>query len=286
MSNTKEKPFVEGLTIASLLGLTKEKEAKEVERKGSRYGWSQYDYRTEILDEKEGYVYEKKRGNKKGKRLRKFFEALGRGYSDERACFWRPKLDDLAYCEAKRWKAQQYKQNQYKKIIGAFDLVLKNTPFSCIRITKNYPGFAWVEFPHYDHEPRGVSWDWWESNYRNKNKTDKPPSPLKQDVGDAWFYYEDRSRELRQRVSYFELLFHMALEKRYSQAVYMMRNSGSQSVLKLVINGREYIVGCPDGRSFGVIAYPENIINQVIEPGNMMNQEQMTLFGYSDPEFM
>jgi len=276
MSKTKDhrpcqdKPFVEGLTLGPVLGLTKAKKDKVEYTAPRNMIW---DYRTEVLDQEEGYIYEQKRGGKKGKRLRKFFERLGRGYSDDAITFWRPKLDDLAYCEAKRWKAREYEQNQYKKIIGAFDLVLDNTPFCCIRITEQYPGFAWIEFPHnngyphpYPGERRGVSWDWWESSYRNKKKLDKPESPLKQDVGDAWFNYEQRSREIRNRVGYFELLFQMALEKKYSDLVYKMRNSGSMSMLKLLINGREYIVGCPEGRSFGVVAYPENLITQVIEP--------------------
>lgn len=270
---TKTKDFVPGLTISPVLGLTKEKEDKnEVAPHKHRFGCYSYNYQTEILDEKEGWIYEKKRGNKKGKRLRKYFEKLGRSYGDDKSpCFWKPKLDDLAYCEEKRWKALQYQQNQYKKITGAFDLVLNNTPFCCIRIVERYPGFAWIEFPHNENylvERRGVSWDWWESSYRNKKKLDKPDSPLKQDVGDAWFYYEERSREIRRRVSYFEQLFHMSLEKKYADAFYRSRNGGDDTKLKLVINGREYLIGIVDGRSFGVIAYPENVITQVVEKLN------------------
>lgn len=257
---TKTKDFVPGLTISPVLGLTKEKEDKnEVAPHKHRFGCYSYNYQTEILDKKEGWIYEKKRGNKKGKRLRKYFETLGRSYDDKSPCFWKPKLDDLAYCEEKRWKALQYQQNQYKKIIGAFDLVNKNRPFSCIRITKQYPGFAWIEFPKYGDDDRGVSWYWWESN------SNRQRSPLKQDVGDAWFHYEDRSREIRRRVNYFEQLFHMSLEKKYADAFYKARNGGSNAKLKLVINGREYLVGFPDGRSFGVIAYPEETITQVVE---------------------
>lgn len=263
MSSKKDKPFVEGITLGPMLGLSKEEEGKEDDVAPNIYP----NFYTEILDQEEGWIYERKMNGKKGKRLRKFFERLGRGYSDEGITFWRPKLDDIAYCEAKRWKAKLYATSQYKKVIGAFDLVLNNTPFSCIRITEQYPGFAWVEFPHNNSGPydRGVSWDWWESSYRNKNKSkDRPESPLKQDVGDAWFNYEDRSREIRQRVGYFELLFHQAIEKKYSQGFYRERHGNTK--IKLVINGREYLIGMAEGRSFGVIAYPEDTITQVIEP--------------------
>lgn len=228
-----------------------------------------YDYHTEILDIEEGWVYEKKRGNKRGKKLRKYFERLGRGWGEDGITFWKPKLNDIPGCEASRWHARQYYANQMKKIISAFDLVLENVPFCCIRNTKDWPGFAWIEFPKYEYggeQDRGVSWDWWEHK-RDRGRNggplpDRPESPLKQDVGDAWFAYEDRSRQLRERLGYFETLFHMAIEKEYAQAFYRSRHSST--MLNLVINGRNYLIGIKDGRSFDVIAYPENVITKVL----------------------
>lgn len=236
-------------------------------------------WKNEYLDTDEGYVYELKRGGKKGKRLRKFFERLDRGgYGDEGITFWKPKIYDLAAAEAKRWKARQYYYSQMKLITPAFDLVLKNTPFSCIRLTNQFPGFAWVTFPHHEArhgESRGVSWDWWDHSYRNKNKSESPDKdefPLKQDVGDAWFAYEDRSKVLRTRLGYFERVFDMALNYRYADMFYADRYG--QLIMNLVINGRSYIIGkTRDGNgAFGVIAYPESLITKEVEPGPIRHE--------------
>ena len=130
-----DKPFVEGLSIAGLLA---DKEPKtEAKAPARRPGW--YDYQTEILDSEEGWIYEKLRRNKKGKKLRKVFESLHGGWDREGITFWKPKLNDLAFCEAKRWMAVQYQKNQYPKITGVFEDALKNTPFCCIRMTKEAP---------------------------------------------------------------------------------------------------------------------------------------------------
>lgn len=222
-----------------------------------------------ILDQEEGWIFERKRGGKKGNKIRKLYERLDRGWGDDGITFWRPRLKDIVACEAKRWKAKQYYANQIKKVMPAFDLVLENVPFCCIRKTKDWPGFAWIEFPKneaYPGESRGVSWDWWDTNsWRNKGKPklERPDSPLKQEVGDAWFQYETRSRQLRERLGFFETLFHRAISEKYAQAFY--RERYSRTMINLVINGRNYLIGMKDGREFGVIAYPEEVITQVLK---------------------
>jgi len=266
-----DKPFVEGLSIA---GLLKEPEPEKIEKVLSRRpGW--YNYDTEMLDE-DGWIYEKLRKNKKGKKLRKSLQHLHRGYNGEGSIsFWKPKINDLAFCEAKRWKAIQYQDSQLSKIEGVFQQVLDNTPFCCIRLTDQAPGFGWVVFPHYGHHDRGVSWEWWESNYQRRNKEqnlERPNCQLRQDIGDAWFHYEERSRQIRQRVGYFEQLFYMSLEKRYSYEFYRDRDR-YHFKKKLIINGREYLIGETNGRNFGVIAYPETTIVEVVEPGQFIRLE-------------
>jgi hypothetical protein len=249
MANDK---FVEGLSISDVLypeKVTWEKQFKN---------W--YDSEKEILDAKEGWIYERKAKNKKGKKLRKHFERL-----EENITFWRPKLNDLALCEAKRWKAIQYQKNQLEKVIGAFDLVTKNKPFCCIRNTNDFPHYSWVIFRNSDSD--GVSWDWWDHT-RESKKTKLPNKqdfPLKQDVGDKWFEYESRSRLINQRVSYFELLFKKAIDKRYSDFFYEKPQRYGKIKKKLVINGREYIIGVSLHGYFDVIAYPEDVITEVIE---------------------
>lgn len=255
------KPFVEGLSLTELL--SPQTETNVPIRKT-------FDFDTEILDREEGWVYEKLSENKKGKQLRKYYEEIYRG-QDNGMTFWRPKIKDLAYCESKRWVAVQYQKRQYEKIVSAFQQVLDNTPFCCIRFTQEPPGYAWVIFPHdnFRGRDRGVSWNWWETSYEKKMNPEKPDRPdcqLRQDVGDAWFAYEDRSRQIRERKSYFEQLFKMALERRYADDFYH-NTRYDNTIKKLVINGREYIIGSIERRKFGVIAYPEDIVTEIVQPG-------------------
>lgn len=265
-----EEEFEFDSPIANLL---KPEEKKQDEK--PRNPNLQWDYDTEIVDMDEGWIYELlprngKRSERKGKKLRKFCQKLYRGaYRDEDVpSFWKPRLKDIAACEAKRWKAHLYYNNQIKKVTSAFDLVLKNVPFCCLR-KKHYnpgkenewPGFSWVEFPKSNSSDPGVSWSWW-AQQRNGSNLEHPDCPVKQDVGDAWFDYEIRSQQLRTRKSYFESLFFQSIEQRYSSEFYSARYV--PYMRNLVINGRNYLIGLQDGRKFGIIAYPENIITTVI----------------------
>lgn len=275
--NKNSNSFVEGLSVADLFAYKEQPktEPKTEPKPSDKYrmpaGW--YDFTKEVVGE-DGWVYEKLRRNKKGKKLRKMLMSFRTGYDESDISFWKPKLDDLALCEAKRWDAIQYKNNQYSKINGVFQRVLKNTPFCCIRMTEAAPGFDWVIFPHY--EGHGVSWEWWEDNYKRRNKQElleRPDCQLRQDIGDEWFNFENRSRLILKRVSYFERLFFMALEKRYADEFYRERQS-LFSKKKLIINGRDYLIGETNGRCFGVIAYPENTIVEVVEPGPIRSKNE------------
>jgi len=261
----KIKPFVEGLNISALL--SPETEEKTEAKKKVRPEW-QYDFENEILDAQEGWIYSKRKNNRKGNKLRKFYERLygGRG-RDEGITFWKPKINDLAYCEAKRWMAVQHHHKQHTKIIGAFKEVTDNAPFCCIRNTEEAPGFAWIVFHKSDRHDPGVSWEWWELSYEKKNKQlERPDCKLRQDIGDAWFAYEERSQQLRERAAHFQKLFMLALEKRYQDEFYRTNRYGSVK-RKLIINGREYLIGAVDGRTFGVIVYPEETTVEIVEPG-------------------
>jgi hypothetical protein len=242
------------------------------------------DFHTEILDVEEGWIYEKKKNGKKGKKIRKFYERLnGYGFGrndDDSITFWRPKINDLVTCEAKRWKAIQYRIKQYAKIIGVFDLVLKNTPFCCIRTYPNSSRIEdivkWIVFPHYPQRDSGVSHDLWDGHetdpktgqraWNNGRKTQERPNvPLKQDIGDAWFHYEDRSRILRERCGYFEQVFEMALKKRYEEEFCNYENRYSTKKKCLIINGRTYVIGPSERNRFGVLAYPEDLTTEIVE---------------------
>lgn len=236
-----------------------------------------FDDKTEILDMEAGWIYERLKRGRKGKKIRKFLVSLyGYDYRREGPFFWTPRLKDIAACEKSRWNAIQYAQKQYAKISGAFQLVLDNTPFCCIKMTREWPGFSWVVFPHYEdngyHGGRGVSWSHWtpeDERRRNQNQEfdgDRPPlshGPLKQDVGDAWFAYEKRSREIRERRGHFEYLFEKSVIERFSNEFY--RDRYSQRKINLVINGRNYLIGKDERGNFGILAKPEDTSVLVIE---------------------
>lgn len=213
-----------------------------------------YSYSSVFLSYEEGWVFECNKKGKKGKKICKLYENLFQdGYKNNNITFWRPKLQDIVTCEAKRWKAKQYYENQIKKILPTFDLVSKNTPFCCIRKTKNWPGFAWVEFSSVNN---GVSWNWW-----NK-ENERPDSPLKQNIGDKWFEYESRSYQLLDRFNCFKMLFHRAISNEYAKKFY---DKNFHKKINLVINERNYIIGMKNNQEFGVIVYPEDIITQVLK---------------------
>lgn len=211
-----------------------------------------YNYRTEILDIDEGWIYAKLKNGKQGRKLRKYLE---KRYYDL-IHYWRPKLNNIAACEASRWKGYLYLQKEYAKINSVFGLVVDNTPFCCFRERDGLP--AWVEFPHSESakETRGVSWDWWSYSYRNKDKTLVPDSPLKQEIGDAWFDYEKRSREIRFRYGCVQQVFMESIRLKFADLFYQSDFRDTQ--YRLLINKREYFIGLKNNQ-FDVLIFPENI---------------------------
>ena len=256
MSTDKDKPFDKGFSLEEVL------DPQDRDQNGdedSLLDRLPYDYHTEILDTQTHWIYEKLKNGKIGKKKRKFYSSL---FGASGIKFWQPKIKDLLTCEAKRWKAKQYQKKQYDKIVGVFDITLKSTPFKCIKLTKEYPGFGWVEFPR---NTGGISWNW--VNGGRHPHQDDSKFPLKQDIGDLWFHYEQRSRIIQQRAGYFHTLFQKALEDKFANYFYRNHRLTDQKA-KLVLNGREYIIGFENGRQFGVVAYPEDTITFVLTPEN------------------
>ena len=82
--------------------------------------------------------------------------------------------------------------------------------------------------------------------------------PIKQDIGDAYYHYQERSKLIRTRYNYFQILFKRSLEKRYlSKFNNHYLNGRDFGLIKLLINGREYIIGDKNSGKFGVIIFPE-----------------------------
>ena len=253
-------------TAMNLLGsLLPDQPVKEEKKRNNYWDWNP---KTEIIDIDEGLVYQKKRGNKKGKVLRKWCEVFG-SYRDEvQIRFWRPRLKNLAACEASRWHAIQYSNNQRAKYNGFFESVLKEAPFRCIIMTPKWPGFEWYYFDKhkiYGYRDNTESLSTGYIRHRDSDQDKYMAFPIKQDVGDAYFAYEKRFNTIRKRTGYFEHLFTTALCERYSHEFYSNSIYRSGYIIrKLLINNREYLIGDKDRERFGVIAYPENVVTEVV----------------------
>lgn len=227
-------------------------------------------WRTETYDPETGWIYELKGRSGRGKKLRKFYENLGRSYRDKGFAYWKPKIYDLVACEAKRFRARQYYEREMAKVTPAFDLVLKNVPFKSMRIVESegdWTKMSWVEFPKYnDRERQGVSWNWVDDKEIKSPKFEK--LKVCQEVGDAWFNYEERSQEIRERVGRFEQVFDMALKHwahQYNPRMGDPYYVNATAVMNLIINGRNYLVGQMSrqygyGYGVGIICPPENLI--------------------------
>jgi hypothetical protein len=115
--------------------------------------------------------------------------------------------------------------------------------------------YNWIVFP--ENSRGGVSYDWFEGK--------RPRYPLKQDIGDQWFYYQKRSRTIGKRTLIFHKLFNLALETKYEKLFYENEDFriGKQKH-KIVINGRDYIIGLNRNNEFSVIVYPENVVTEIL----------------------
>ena len=229
-------------------------------------------YDTELVDFEEGLVYEKKRwgrGYKRIKVLRKFVESLDtHDYNREGIRFWKPRLKNLVECEARRWKALQYQIKQMQEFHGRFEATVNACPFRCIRVVDRWPGFEWYSFEKHDfYGYHGDSHSLCEHRIEERDARKSMKYPIKQDMGDAYYAYRERSELIRKRYNYFHLLFFRSLQERYAGLYYKKRSLG-QHVLKLKINGKDYIVGSTGrdsyGGDFGVIAYPEETVEEVV----------------------
>ncbi len=165
--------------------------------------------------------------------------------------FWHPKLDDLAYCEEKRWKAVQIRKKEFANIwndiheqvkrFGDFICHYNNRPVAVRRYINDY----------------GISVIGWGS-------VDDDDLPVNQELGDTYFAIEERVRQVNERKRWFGLAFMRALEKHWynSNPDPMIRN------FHYVINGRDYWFTESPNRfpmnRIEIISYPEDVVTTVI----------------------
>lgn len=184
----------------------------------------------------DGYVY------RDGEKVRRWFSTLDRNIR-----VWHPKLDDLTKLEATRWKVRSYVKNEFDKIKPKYDKVAEADSFYC----------------HYDNGPRangfikfekdkGVSWSW---------ISDRNPVgdlPLRQDLGDLWFSWERRAKDLRSREWKTRLAFLKGVENKFYKR---FLEDKELEVLHAIINGRSYWIRHQTRYDIyvDVFAYPENI---------------------------
>lgn len=188
--------------------------------------------------QKDGWVYVN------GKPVRKWFIYL----DGQRIRCWEPKLSDLSFCEAKRWKAVQYQKRQFE---GLWESVTKKVKEIggdlCCRL---HDGFARIRCYENEYGQDVIGWNWEDENCQ---------SVFNQELGDTYFAVEKRTREINERRRWFGLVFMRSLELHWwnSKPDPMIRN------FHYVINGRDYWFTESPNRfptnRVEIISYPEDV---------------------------
>lgn len=200
-------------------------------------------------DTNNGYIVNKITGEK-----RKFFEELTVvAKSDFRTHvkFWSPRLQNLERCEKLRWKALQYYTLQKNKISDIFVEVQKNAPFYCVSVD-SFLRHRWLKIYNSNDfkEVKAVA------------ALDKKHNiPINQTLGNSWFYYLERNKILDFRLHLFQLLFTLAVRAKFLD---FSRSLPKDFKIKVKLNERDYIIGIDQNDDFGVIVYPEQVVDAEI----------------------
>jgi hypothetical protein len=208
----------------------------------------------------DGYVYDKA-----GNRKRKWFSDLRVASSGFVRCgdrrigtrkpfyYWHPKLENLAYCEAKYYK-MCIKVEQFFKNSDVFKKTIAAQPFLCA-YEKSYVVF--------DGKPtdQGLGWNW----CKEEDIKNYPfyPYPMNQEAGDAYFAYREEADRWYRRKWYFEKLFLKSLDKNLS-----LKLTGLVDYVKLSVNNREYLITKDlgyDSEGVKILCNPKNTV--IIEIG-------------------
>lgn len=212
-----------------------------------------YSWHEEIPDYETGYIHARISRGRKGRKLRKLFTNIG-SYNDE-FFIWEPILNDLAKCEARRWKAVTRYQNFLKEYNKVFKQLSNQSEFCAIRDYPKAPYVKWVLFrdSHYDH---GISWSW---------QDNRPDCPINQELGNSWFQVDTKNKTMISRVARFEQVFLKSLHIKYKSEIEKQYRNDSPCGIESIINGRRYILGFnQNSYSFGIIFGPEKLITDVV----------------------
>jgi hypothetical protein len=199
----------------------------------------------------DGYVYDEN-----GNRKRKWFSDL-RIIVDPRNIrpfyYWHPKLDDLAYCEAKYHK-MCIKVECFFENSNVFNETIAAQPFCCAY------KHGYVVF---DGKPTDdfLGWNW----CKEEDIKNYPfyPYPMNQEAGDAYFAYREEADRWYRRKWYFEKLFLKSLDKNLS-----LKLTGLVDYVKLSVNNREYLITKDlgyDSEGVKILCNPKNTV--IIEIG-------------------
>lgn len=192
-----------------------------------------------------------------GVRTKKWFSMLDGGSRDVRV--WEPKLRNLALCERSRWKANKYSKKFYDKAWPfIFETMKQVSPFCCYA-DNTYMSKGWIII---DASDRGVGWEW-SQDEKGNSCLDKQPQnvPLNQEIGNLWFEYELRSKEVGFRSWIFEKAFRRALDFKFGST---FANNHELRAIHAIINGRDYWLRSPENRyseyRVDIISYPEKTL--------------------------
>lgn len=177
-----------------------------------------------------------------GKKVRKWFMKL----RNRDLRIWPPRLDDIAKCEAKRWRwLQRCKtvcnpmwNKLYKDMEAQGD-------FGGFRVGTSKKAEGWIEF---NVSNGGLGWSW----------VKEKPAKINQTLTQRYFEEDEIIMRYYQRSAYFHAAFMEAIENKFWAK--LNEDKFNKTKLHLIINKRDYWFGM-DRRSYcscvEAIAMPE-----------------------------
>ena len=192
--------------------------------------------------QKDGWVISKN-GNR-----RKWFVKF------ENVFVWGPKFENVALCEAKRWRAYQlFTKFHQENWATVSEMVRKAMPFCGYKTGGRSQSSGYVKFVNYYTD--GIGWRWAE-------EIEQQPTdiPLNQEACDTWFTYEKRLMEVGNRSWLFREVFRQALSNKFREYIWQ----DEKKAIHAVINNRSYWLTRPrehDHYNVDIFIQPEDIFD-------------------------
>jgi hypothetical protein len=202
----------------------------------------------------DGWVY-----GPDGKRRRKWFVRFMNSCSSQHnALIWKPKLENVALLEKKRWQFYQKAKRITEPMWVEMQTRIKEAGkfYGYVKF-KNHESEGYVVFNQYGVSD-GISWSWVNEG--------EEISPVNQQLTDDWFRYEELKDKYWGRYRLFHEAFLCAVDRKYGYNWAKRHNHPYKDIkLHLEINGRHYWFKRSEREYsehfLSVIALPEDTFN-------------------------